>query len=81
MRGYQPCQLDGILWNTFLGLEILVHERQRIVGERDARYLGPLQCEFLLCSVCGAPAECARPYRAGEDKYAWNHGPRPSVKA
>ena len=42
MGGEEPGQLVGVFRNAFFGLQILVHDRQRIIGERNAGYVSAL---------------------------------------
>ena len=72
MGGDQPRQLHGVFGNAFFALEILVHERQRIVGERDAGHLGALQGKLLLRRIGGAAAIGAGADRPREHQYSGN---------
>ncbi len=48
-------------------LQILVHDRQRIVGKRDAGHFGALQRQFLLAASATSPTGAGAD-RTGEDK-------------
>ena len=75
-RAEQARQLHRVLGNALLLFEVFVHQRQRIVGKRDARHLGALQRQLLLRHVRGFAAIGAAADRAGENEDLGRHALR-----
>src|SRR5690606_20409209 len=65
--------LHRVFGNTFLALQILVHDGQGIVAQRNASYLRALQRELLHRGIGCADAEGASPYGTGKKQDSRRH--------
>ena len=68
MRGNQAAQPIGVLRHALFLFEILIEDRQRIVGKRNAGHLGALAKQLPRRDVGRPAAVGAGADRAGEDQ-------------